>query len=51
MALVCTRTMSQARRTAFHDYIATYICDLQHILPEATHRTNQHMAMHIYDFL
>ena len=51
ITLVCTRTTSQARRTAFRDYIATYIRDLQHILPEATRRTNQHMAMHIYDFL
>ncbi|KIM85947.1 hypothetical protein PILCRDRAFT_26999, partial [Piloderma croceum F 1598] len=28
-----------------------YIQELQNLHPEATRCTNQHMAMHIYDFL
>jgi hypothetical protein len=43
--------MTEARALAYRTYIATFIRDLQDIHPEATHRTNQHMAMHIYDFL
>jgi len=51
ITLACTKTTSLARATAFRDYLATYIKNLQDILPGATHRPNQHMAMHIYDFL
>jgi hypothetical protein len=49
--LACSRTTTEARAVAFRIYVATYIRDLQNLHPEATHRTNQHMAMHIYDFL
>ena len=51
ITIVCTRTVSQARAAAYCAYVATYIQDLQDLHPEATHHTNQHMAMHIYDFL
>jgi hypothetical protein len=51
VTLACLQTMSLARTTAYHNYIAIYIQELQILHPEATHRTNQHMAMHIYDFL
>ncbi|KIM70953.1 hypothetical protein PILCRDRAFT_17572 [Piloderma croceum F 1598] len=30
---------------------STYIQELQNLHPMATHHTNQHMVMHIYDFL
>jgi hypothetical protein len=49
--LACMRTTSQACATAYRTYIAIYIRDLQTLHPEATRRGNQHMAMHIYDFL
>jgi hypothetical protein len=57
MALVCTitiacvRTTTEARALTYRTFVATYIRDLQDILPEATRHTNQHMAMHIYDFM
>ena len=51
ITLACLRTMSQAHTTAYRNYIAIYIRELQNLPPEATCRTNQHMAMHIYDFL
>jgi Transposase family tnp2 len=51
VTLACLRTMSQARATAYRNYIIFYIRELQNLHPEATRRTNQHMAMHIYDFL
>ena len=51
VTLACSRTMSNACTVAYRTYIAIYIRDLQYLHPEATCRTNQHMAMHIYDFL
>jgi hypothetical protein len=51
ITLACLRTMSQACATAYRNYIAIYIRELQNLHPEATRCTNQHMAMHIYDFL
>jgi hypothetical protein len=51
VTLACSRTMSQAHAIAYRTYIAIYIRDLQNLHPTATHRTNHHMAMHIYDFL
>ena len=51
VTLACSRTTSQAHATAYRDYIVIYIRELQNLHPEATRRTNQHMAMHIYDFL
>jgi hypothetical protein len=49
--LVCTHTTTLSRATAYRNYIARWIQDLQILHPEATRRTNHHMAMHIYNFL
>ena len=51
ITIACLRTTTEARALAYRTFVATYIHDLQDILPEATRRTNQHMAMHIYDFM
>jgi hypothetical protein len=51
VTLLCLRTTSQARAIAYRTYMAIYIRELQDLHPEATRRTNHHMAMHIYDFL
>ena len=51
ITLLCLRTTSQARAIAYRTYMAIYIRELQDLHPEATRRTNHHMAMHIYDFL
>jgi hypothetical protein len=49
--LVCKRTTSHARSTAYQDHLINYIRDLQNLHPHARFRPNHHAAFHIYDFL
>ncbi|KAF8579307.1 hypothetical protein K439DRAFT_1620668 [Ramaria rubella] len=49
--LVCMRTMTKARMSSYHSYMATYTKDLKEIHPTIKHTTSHHMALHIYDFL
>lgn len=51
ITLACTRITSSARAATYRQYMATYLKDLVHIHPDASYRTNLHMAMHIFDFL
>jgi hypothetical protein len=51
ITLVCMRTMTQARATAYRSYIASWVSGLGRLYPEVDQRTNNHMALHIYDFL
>ncbi|KAF8574110.1 hypothetical protein K439DRAFT_1373381 [Ramaria rubella] len=43
--------MTEARATAYHDYLIKWVGDLTDIHPHAGHQPNHHMAFHIYDFL
>ena len=49
--LACRRTMTRARATAYRSHVTKWLCDLQKMYPDLDHRTNNHMAIHIYDFL
>ncbi|KAG1866120.1 hypothetical protein F4604DRAFT_1928133 [Suillus subluteus] len=49
--IVCLRSMMTARAAAYRGYIVDWIRDLQVLLPHATHRTNGHMALHVWDYL
>jgi hypothetical protein len=50
--IACMYTMSMVRATAYRDCLAEFLTLLPDILPNASsRRDNDHMAMHIYDFL
>ena len=51
VSLVCLHTMTPDRMTAYRENILTWIANLQVIHPTAEHRINEHMAVHIFDFL
>lgn len=51
ITLVCRRSMSQERATAYRNYIATWLQGLRELHPHVSFRPNGHMALHIYDFL
>ena len=47
--LACMRTMTEARRTAYREYIVSWLQNLQCLHPDVEPRTNFHIAVHIYD--
>lgn len=49
--IVCLRSMTTARAEAYRGYIIAWMRDLQVLLPHASHRTNGHMALHVWDYL
>ncbi|KAG1802900.1 uncharacterized protein HD556DRAFT_1227597 [Suillus plorans] len=49
--IVCLRSMTQDHADAYRTYMINWIRDLQVILPHARHRTNGHMALHVWDYL
>lgn len=49
--LACMLTMTQARAARYCSYIVTWVQDLQKLYPDIDQRTNDHMAIHLYDFL
>jgi hypothetical protein len=49
--IACLRTMTRARINAYRCYIARWIRDIERLYPDMDYRTNNHMALHIYDFL
>jgi hypothetical protein len=49
--LVCYRSMSTTRASAYLNYVTGYIRDLDTIHKDAKHHPNHHMAVHIYEFL
>lgn len=49
--IACMYTMSLARATAYRACLGEFLTLLPDILPNASFRDNDHMAMHIYDFL
>lgn len=51
VTLACMRTVTRDRTEAYRDYVATWVRDLNRLHPHIGHRTNNHMAFHIYDFL
>jgi hypothetical protein len=51
VSLACLRTTTPDRMTAYRENILTWIANLQVIHPTAEHRVNEHMAVHIFDFL
>jgi|HubBroStandDraft_6_1064221.scaffolds.fasta_scaffold221306_2 hypothetical protein len=51
ITLACLRTMTWARATGYRSHVASWVCGLSRLYPGIDHRTNNHMAIHIYDFL
>jgi hypothetical protein len=51
VSIACMRTMTQEKAAAYLECMVCYIRDLKVLHPHATHRTNHHMAIHVYDFL
>jgi hypothetical protein len=51
ITISCMRTMTRARATTYRLHVATWLRDLKGLHPHTTLRTNNHMAIHIYDFL
>lgn len=51
ITLACMRTMTRARATAYRTHVVAWVRDLERLYPNIKHRTNNHMAIHIYDFL
>ncbi|KAG2341498.1 hypothetical protein BDR05DRAFT_976867 [Suillus weaverae] len=49
--IACLRFMTATRAQAYHGYIVAWIRDLWVLHPHAPHRTNGHMALHIWDYL
>jgi hypothetical protein len=49
--LVCMRTMTKSRSTAYLDYMAQYLKDLASIHPDINYRPSDHMSMHLPHFL
>ncbi|KAG2746171.1 hypothetical protein P692DRAFT_201867965 [Suillus brevipes Sb2] len=49
--IACLRFMTAARAQAYHGYIVAWIRDLRVLHPHAPHRTNGHMALHVWDYL
>ncbi|KAG2737921.1 hypothetical protein P692DRAFT_201732258 [Suillus brevipes Sb2] len=49
--IACLRFMTVARAQAYRGYIVAWIRDLQVLHPHAPHRTNGHMALHVWDYL
>ena len=51
VSLAYSHTMTPDQMTAYHEKILTWIANLQVIHPTAEHCINEHMAVHIFDFL
>jgi hypothetical protein len=51
ISLVCMRTMTQTRATAYLDAMAQYLKDLIILHPETSYHPNHHMSMHLPHFL
>lgn len=51
IALVCMRTMTQARSNSYLDYMTQYISLLPKLHPNANLKPNHHMSMHVPLFL
>lgn len=49
--LVCLRTMTKSRSTAYRTLMARYISMLHKIYPETSYKSTHHLALHLYDFL
>lgn len=49
--IACLRTTTLARASAYRAYILEWINGIGRLYPHVDHRTNNHMAVHIYDFL
>lgn len=51
MSLVGMRTMTERRMSAYRRYITSWVRRLPELHPGIKGRVNNHMAIHIYDFL
>lgn len=51
VCLVCRRSVSDSRATAYRENIAYYIGGISKLYPHINHRPNHHAAFHIYDFM
>jgi hypothetical protein len=51
ISLVCMRTMTQTRATAYINCMAQYLKDMAVLHPGVAYRPNHHMSMHLPHFL
>jgi hypothetical protein len=51
ISLACMRTMTTSRMKAYKSCITAWVRNLRKIHPSINHSVNEHMAIHIYDFL
>ena len=49
--IACMRTMTAERAMAYRMCMSEYLTLLRDVLPNASLRENDHMAMHVFDFL
>jgi len=49
--LACMRTMTDDRMKRYLKYITLWTSQLRNLHPHIEHRVNQHMAIHIFEFL
>jgi hypothetical protein len=49
--LAGTRTTTEARTSAYHHYIKSWLSKQRILHPTSNHRANAHMAVHVADFL
>jgi hypothetical protein len=49
--IACLRFMTATQAQAYHGYIVAWIRDLRVLHLHAPHRTNGHMALHVWDYL
>jgi hypothetical protein len=50
ITLACKNTMTLARAEDYRSCVKTWLQDLQRLYPHISGRTNNHMALHIYEF-
>lgn len=51
ITLACKNTMTVARAADYRECVKTWLQDLQRLYPHISGRPNNHMALHIYEFL
>ncbi|TDL19964.1 hypothetical protein BD410DRAFT_815795 [Rickenella mellea] len=50
ITIACFRTMTIGRAIAYRSHVVKWLQDLQRLHPHIAQRTNNHMAVHVFDF-
>jgi hypothetical protein len=51
VTIICLRTTTTRRAETFHSHIISWMKELKELHPDTDHYTNDHMALHLYDFI